>query len=316
MSVQHITTPLLRYTFVKGEITSGTPATGYVACGNGTAFPMLVTIKQLDEIFYRVKDARFTDGSVTNSNPAVGTLYASSSIPFDRRFDEDGAYISRGFNSQTPKPFMGAGYDSGEGYTFYDIAQEGGQWWPSWAINDRFNTGPPNYAASGVRKINTAFDYLADSLYIYTHTGSVNPNYWFNPEPYSLGRVVVGDRVAVVKDDETDGLFAPTNKFYLEIFFEAQWANNILGWGGQTMNTIPIPSPATWLHICDYKIQLSPSGGSNYVSCPFYIYHADGSAYDDWDSGVDFVHEAIDWWPYAKGVPATPVWNVSTGEKL
>jgi hypothetical protein len=50
---------------VKGQVTSGTPDEGFVACGDGTAFPMEVTLDQLAEIFYRVKSSETSSGSVT-----------------------------------------------------------------------------------------------------------------------------------------------------------------------------------------------------------------------------------------------------------
>ena len=56
----------LRFAFVNGWLTGGTdPADGSVECGPGTAFPMEVTLDQVAEIFYRVKDAWFTGGSAS-----------------------------------------------------------------------------------------------------------------------------------------------------------------------------------------------------------------------------------------------------------
>lgn len=62
-----VATSLLRFEFVKGETTSGTPAPGFVACGDGTAFPMEVTLDQLAEIMYRVRDARWVSGTATQT---------------------------------------------------------------------------------------------------------------------------------------------------------------------------------------------------------------------------------------------------------
>ena len=54
-----------RLKLIKGWLTGGTdPADGSVECGEGTSYPLLVTVDQLEEIFYRAKDAVFS-GSVT-----------------------------------------------------------------------------------------------------------------------------------------------------------------------------------------------------------------------------------------------------------
>lgn len=65
-----------RVKFLRGQITSGAPSEGFVACGDGTAYPMEVTAEQLAEIMYRVRDAQFTTGE-------VDILFSSDEPPED-----------------------------------------------------------------------------------------------------------------------------------------------------------------------------------------------------------------------------------------
>ena len=54
MSAQGVFTPEYRVEFIESE-----------DCGDGTEFPLLVTLDQLAEILYRVRDAWFTAGELT-----------------------------------------------------------------------------------------------------------------------------------------------------------------------------------------------------------------------------------------------------------
>ena len=52
-------------TYLKGEVTTGTPSTGKVACGPGTAYPVPATLDQIAEIFYRVRKTIISGGEYT-----------------------------------------------------------------------------------------------------------------------------------------------------------------------------------------------------------------------------------------------------------
>lgn len=59
-----------RVKFSRGWLTGGTdPADGSVECGDGTAYPLEVTIQQLYAIFYRVRDAKLTSGGFAEDIP-------------------------------------------------------------------------------------------------------------------------------------------------------------------------------------------------------------------------------------------------------
>ena len=49
-------------TYRKGELTTGTPSKGKVACGPGTAYPVPATLDQIAEIFYRVRNTIISGG--------------------------------------------------------------------------------------------------------------------------------------------------------------------------------------------------------------------------------------------------------------
>jgi len=290
-----------RVQFVPGYMT-GEPDPGgdAVECGDGTAFPMLVTLKQLCEIYYRVKDAWFISGQWTV--PYSGTLYAStqSQAP-ERRYDVAGGssgvngYVTRGLVKRSVED---GSYDSGTGTQFYDVANELEQW------SKKFPRTP---APNGYNQ--HAFDF--DAHCISGGSYATSSPYWFNSSymEVSRGQVACGNRVAVVKADEADGLFAPTNKFYLEIEFSGYWDDGGGGlyWSLGTNKDIWGGHGGALTEVCKYKIRLAPNDGSNDVECP--IYHPDyGYSY----AGEDFIHEAKEWWPY-KTKSGEPAWDSVTG---
>lgn len=70
-----------RFNLVKGQV-SATPDDGYVSCGDGTAYPLLVTLDQLIEIIYRVRDAAWVSGDFeTGSYGSVGKVFVNSVPP-------------------------------------------------------------------------------------------------------------------------------------------------------------------------------------------------------------------------------------------
>ena len=130
-----------RVKFIKGWHTDdpdGDPEDGSVVCGDGTSYPMKVTVEQLSEIMYRVRDAEFVSGSLTAEYDGVtdvGTITgtrptalfeAEPSIEFD-----GGAYSLRGYcttvgvtDAGDPQPMdhvadgaLGTVYEVGDAYS-------------------------------------------------------------------------------------------------------------------------------------------------------------------------------------------------------
>lgn len=88
-----------RVKFVKGWLTGGTdPADGSVECGPKTLHPLQVTLTQLAELMYRVKDS-YVDGSCyTNLGYTVYVMdFASGTTPTDFFSSEDYAIWNRSY---------------------------------------------------------------------------------------------------------------------------------------------------------------------------------------------------------------------------
>lgn len=278
-----VTTPNLRFEFV--EKTSA-------ECGDGTAFPMEVTLDQVAEIFYRVKDAWFTGGSASwEVFGSPQTMYAPTTAPTNRTLEIDNfTYQKRGYTILGSYQYNSAIYDAGIGNYYSDIADnENGMWKDAW--ND------PTHV--------DAFSYIQDDPL----TPQGTSEWWGDASLGAYARVKRGEKVAVVKVDPADGLYAATNKFYLEI--EMYWQDyGVLPFGGGTNiydgGFGDFSSYAVM--ISNYILRLA----SGDATCPVY-FAASGSTNE---TGTDFIHEPQEWFPYAKDNPSVPVWNTATGEKL
>ena len=273
----------LRFTFV--DKTAG-------EVGDGTAYPMEVTWDQIAEIFYRVKDAWFTGGGaewkVTGSPVSIS---APTTAPTNRRLDVSAStYQQRGYCQLGGGDYNGATYNAGTGSYYSDIAtSEHGIWRDAWKT--------PHI---------DAFSFEQDD---FNGTQSSNSQWWGTSD-VGVGvkaEVKRGDRVAVVKRDTADGLFAATNKFYLEI--EMLWTDYypVQYFGGTNIHD-GYDWSAYAKPICQYILRLE----SGDATCQ--VYFATGGSSEE--SGTNFIHEAKLWWPYAKDSPAVAVWDSGTGARL
>jgi len=291
-----VTTPDLRFEFVNGWLTGGTdPADGSVECGDGTAFPMPVTLDQVAEIFYRVKDAWFTGGSASwEISGSTQTINAATDAPANRTLEIDGStYQKRGYTILDAYPYNGATYDAGIGNYYSDIADnENGMWKDAWNDPDHVD----------------AFSYEQDDP---NSIQGGDPEWWGDTGLGVYAKVFRGNRVAVVKADPADGLYAPTNQFFLEI--EMYWFDyGVVPFGGST-NIYNSEGgfgdfSSRAVLISNYILRLATGD----ATCPVY-FDALGSTNE---TGTDFIHEPQVWWPYAKDNPAVPVWDTDNGAKL
>jgi hypothetical protein len=285
----HLSTIESRVTFVKGEETSGTPATGFVACGAGTAYPMEVTIAQIAELFHRVKDAWFTAGSATwkvSGSPV--SMLAPTAAPTNRRLDISATTCQqRGYCKLGTDVYNGATYDAGIGSFYSDIATcECGIWRDAWNDPDHVD----------------AFSYEACDPDI---TQGGDSEWWRGPSSGAYATVQRGDKVAVVRLDPADGVYAATNKFYLQI--EMLWSDYgvVPFFGGTNIHDgLGGDWSAYAVTICQYILRLATGDATAQV------YFATGGSTDE--TGTDFIHEAKLWWPYATSA-GLPAWDTDTG---
>lgn len=291
-------TPDIRIEFVNGWLTGGTdPEDGSVECGSGTAFPMpLVSLRQLAEILYRVKDAWFTGGSASwQISGSTQTINAPTYKPEKRRIDiNSSTYQQRGYcQFGADDIYNTPTYDAGIGDYYSEIGNnERAIWRSSW--ND------PNHV--------DAFSYKQDDPY---STQGGDAEWWGNTGLGVYAQVYRGNRVAVIKKNPTDGLYAETNQYFIEI--EMYWFDyGVVPFGGST-NIYNSKGgfgdfSSRAIHICQYVLKLA----SGDVEADVY-FDAFGSTSE---TGTNFIHEPTEWWPYAKGSPADPIWDPGSGTKL
>lgn len=300
--------------------------------GDGTDFPMLVTLDQLAEIMYRVKDAVFTAGSIgydyevdypyedppitkqgTAGTVFLGTPQAALVTAYARGdyFNYSFYNCTRGFVASHytgyPDPippslsdFFGEGYTTNYNHVNRECLNEIGIWCPDYgflvgnAANDtHFRCGFSHHVSS------LASGNLVDPTLQYT----IAATYQFDGEEinYTSASINVSfdGNVAYIGNNPMD----QDAQLYIGIEMlvsgpRAAMTNT--AYGGYTVD-----SGARFI----LKLSNDPE-----VSCP--LYKEDDSGYNNTTVVSDFVLQATEWWPYAKDSPAVPVWDADTGVKL
>jgi len=279
--------------------------------GDGTDFPMLVTLDQLAEIMYRARDAWFTAGSAVYSTATTsvqGTPIAQlvNSIntqdnPFGTVYSYARAYSASDTVSEQFDSYFGEVYTLYGYYNFRDCNNEFGIWYPDYGLlggnllpsfsdvgfrcgfshkiecfTSYFGLDP---APSGFYKITTTEDYSGGSSSV---TAS---NLW----------VTFTGEVAYVGDSPTSA----TSQLYVGLKM------------GVDTGFYGINTSSSYFDVPSYdtggKFVLGLAGGDS-VSCKLY-------SPDTYDSVSDFVLQAQEWWPYAKS-DGTPAWSETTGLPL
>lgn len=120
-----------------------------------------------------------------------------------------------------------------------------------------------------------------------------------------------------------ESLTDPDSRFFIGLNFRTSAADN--GVIGLYIRSEKISDPTYFKEVTTtLTLTLQLSNGQS-VTCPLYAYFVDfpeGTNLDmienttTFSSQTNFVFTATEWWPYAKGNPATPVWNTATGVKL
>jgi hypothetical protein len=322
--------------------------------GDGTAWPMLVTLDELAEILYRVKDAWFTGGSVATTageEPSAGLgLSMEGGTPPDEYISGSGSglFYIRGYTWWGPynydleheqtdnplldgedmnvldQPYFGDGYNGGllpnqyetppyyfpEDYladffpatvdpTGYICRDVGGNertiWLPENAV--------PTSRINGLT-LRTAFSQEmacsgAGAGYLIDH-----------PAPSQL-RLEIYPEVAWVDENASGNPYDPANKLYLKLRF------GVLGTASPydivALDTMPDSGFRSYVYATDLVFELADSS----PTAKIYFYEEyDGEEAASFASASPFTLTAQEWWPYAKGSPAEPVWDSETGVKL
>ena len=273
--------------------------------GAGTDFPILVTLDQLAEIMYRVKDAKIIQGSTVETYSVYEggeTFISSVSILAGAPAEQLASnpvlrgYVERQSASSLPTSLLSEFYFEGGSY-FRDILDdERALWLPV------FNSGVGYYAED----FKTAFSFSASEYYFTPATSAAYRGISSEPDEkgYNIRVQFSGD---VAWTGDGDSPFNLTSQLYLGVKFEAY---EFALFDSATCSTVLGGSP--YSSSCDqttplyFKIQLA---GGVLLSCPLYAASPN-------ISGYDWIIAATEWWPYAKDSPAVPVWDSATGAKL
>ena len=327
-----LTIPYYRPTFVEKTI-------GEV--GDGTAWPMECTLDQIAEIFYRVKDAWFTEGGVSfDYFGAEISLQSSTSAPANRAFGVSASTLgqTRGYTvldspalSAHNQQYLGEPYPAvkdfmaidGGTYTeadYRDIADDELGIWIQGA------TAGSIWGLFGEDYLKSAFDYSYSYSALDYSPPPVTLAHVFrntfddgiNPVVENFIEVSVGiDRgVAYVLADPSDNLFSPNTRFFLgvRVFILAGVAGALTIIGDTDLTAALHTGAGPLASLCNYVIRLS----SGDIYCPIYFTESDGiTEAAVLGSPSDFIHEATEWWPYDKdGSGTNPAWSPLTGLPL
>ena len=288
--------------------------------GNGTDYPMLVTLDQLAEIMYRVKDAYFTGGKIVNDSGFYHDLTFTDVAPKLALVNYlnvsgdgfSGSYYhgdARGYYTTNPIPEQLEGY-FGESYIplateVRDIAlNERGLWVPEANETIKFSGEAllgPSGSSEGFPEVHTFG--CAFSHHMFIDSGAVEPTEyaityvpWISGNFYANLYLVFSGEVAWVDTTGSGNPYDSGNSLYLGVYF------NLTSAYGSGISSV---SSYGTLHP-DIRLELKLSSSSTY--CRLYGSHD--------KVGTNFVCEATKWWPYAKDSPAVPVWDADTGLKI
>jgi hypothetical protein len=324
---QGVFTDDLRIQWVKGWLTGGTdPEDGSVECGDYTAFPLEVTginvsekLDKIAEIFYRASIAQITENNLQLSTSQIGFGVTAGAISprvmYSAGEGLSDNYLMSGYYSLDDEdtaqeiyaaalPYFGAQYteeyESGIGSpttgNFRDLAEnERGIWLP-------FVTGStPIWNQTGTN-CTTAFDWYSHSA-AGTFTQPSIPIPWVTDdsllpdviyESFTFS-VATSGKIGVIYGGAAGALFHPDNRFFIGL----QIDSNISGFSYNIRSEKPSGYDET---DAIYTMRLS----SGNLSCPLATNATDTLT-------GEIVHEVVEWFPYAKDSPATPVWNTATG---
>lgn len=287
-----------RVEFVPGEVTTGTPASGFVACGTGTRFPLKVTPGQYAQIVARVKDARLSGSSTTTFSFAEFKLeVVGTGMPADFYYGSESDVLVKRAYADTEDPPA-------------NHTEETKIW--DGPHSNPTDTIPIDSLCAGYSEVG-ASDNLATGFTHYLESFAPPSTEDYDISGFVVGEesarypagalLIFGNQIAWVDANGSGNPFDPDNELYMEVFFECLSLVDIVDTYATTnMDYAPDMELAG-------ELTLQLSGGTS-VSCDLY-----GRYFEDATSTVaNFTVTPVAWWPYAK--PGGAVWDATTGGKL
>ena len=345
----HVTIFDHRITYLPGQVTTGTPDTGFVACGSGTAYPLLVTLDQLAEIMYRVRDCSATgeiileqrkpDISAEDGETFLGWLGSGVSNFYTYTFfndlsenlcEREGTYdffcaTERGYfaNDEVIPAFAESFFGTAYSVTDFNYSpslievreavSELAMWVPTDPLG--FEWGAEVISATwggSVSLFSCGFTFASGSNFYYGG--------YLTPPAFHC--------FAVLVDQELGGV---RSEYYIGSSMRLTFSGVVTYVGDSPtdpgaqlyvgLDFDAAYGPLTSLggpehtSVCDLVFQLSASS----VSCPLYLFTSLVDYGEDIEdeyilySATDFVFTATEWWPYAHPVTGLPVWDTATG---
>ena len=337
-----------RVKFVKGWVDDGgaQPA-GTVECGDGTAYPLQATAAQIHEMFYRVRDSKFTAGEMTifldfgGGYTEIGALTINfAPIPaalVTGSGHDDALYrgyctVITGQVGVDPEPmadygtaYFSAAYDYSP--AFGHIVREASSEFAMWAGNataahhGAYDFVDPltsfYWVPSGAAFLHSVFRTGLD--YVAHNAG--NASLAFTPAGYPYAEAVVNaggsglvvnfnNEVAFVDNAGNGNPFDPANDLYVGMIFSLGCDSVIVTTdidAAWGVGSPPVAPPVA--AGADFEIELSDS----VVSCPLYWEDIQSGAYNTTLTPVtNFRLKATEWWEYADKAGA-PAWDSTTG---
>lgn len=295
----------LPFTFTKGEVTTGTPASGYTACGAGTEHPVEATLHQITEMFCRVRNTKITGYAVSMAQstisysslfmggipPSQNYLFPDPSVVGWRQFIQRGHIFSK-------SPQDSVYYDAWlsahcnpvyqeDGLNYYDGKDELCLWPPP-SINTIWNGIAHQSGHQG------SFQAAPPTTYgAYSRKEVPSP---VNTDEYYGGFIqfIADPLIAFVGGTSP---FSSGVKLYPRLGFtdigqqNPQWIHSSINVGG-TLTSAGNAQIVLSSGTLSFPIYLDPSFAPTLVTAPRL--------------------EVTEWWPYAKS-DGSPAWSTTTG---
>jgi len=293
-----------RVKFVKGYLTGGVSNNG-VECGEGTEYPLKVTVDEMFEIFYQVKRAHLLSGQLSSQVPndeefyeeGTNTLSINIVVPenpcnFTGRYivDEDGAFYDYTFGYVVEKtenfpaswlPYYSNSYEVPEnsGNEYLEVADDPIVLWISW---DEFY---------GQNQLENAFNANITAYDIGIISDQIEAGYTVEPSYDAFGESYlvfsIYQEVAWIDKDGSGDPYSFGNELYIKSNFSASTFH--------TSNSIEVSSFKDDLYNPEsISIKLVLELKNSTVQIPLFAAYYPDQVY----TGEDIIIKACEWWEY------------------